>query len=92
MSAVVAWKSLVVRGPTSEDTISTLPVTASANVFLAEPLPFRPWRRPQVIDPEQAWFWTPEWQSGEAQVSVELAAGLGEVFDSVEDFLADLDN
>jgi hypothetical protein len=41
---------------------------------------------------DQAWFWTPGWQAGEAEVSAELAAGLGEVFDNVEDFLADLDH
>lgn len=39
----------------------------------------------------QAWFWDLEWQAGEAEVTRELAAGHGEVFENVEDFLADLD-
>jgi hypothetical protein len=28
------------------------------------------------IDPEQLWFWTPEWQAGEREVDRELQAGL----------------
>ncbi len=28
-----------------------------------------------VIDPDQRWFWTPEWQEGEREVEMELADG-----------------
>ena len=45
----------------------------------------------EAIDPDQAWFWTPEWQEGEARVDAEYAAGLGEVFANEDDFLEDLD-
>ena len=41
----------------------------------------------KVIDATQAWFWTPEWQAGERQADAEIAAGLGERFESDEDFL-----
>ena len=41
----------------------------------------------KVIDATQTWFWTPEWQAGERQADAELAAGLGERFESDEDFL-----
>ena len=44
----------------------------------------------KVIDATQAWFWTPEWQAGERQADAEIAAGLGERFESDEDFLAAL--
>ena len=45
-----------------------------------------------VIPDDQAWFWTPEWQAGEAQVDEALASGeRGQVFDSGEEFLAFLD-
>lgn len=43
------------------------------------------------IDPDQAWFWTPEWQEGEARVDAEYAAGLGQFFANEDEFLADLD-
>lgn len=49
------------------------------------------WRQPASLHTSQEWFWTPEWQAGEAAVTIELNAGLGEVFGDVEDFLADLD-
>lgn len=41
----------------------------------------------KVIDATQAWLWTPEWQAGERQADAEIAAGLGERFESDEDFL-----
>ena len=44
----------------------------------------------KVIDASQAWFWTPEWQQGERQADEEYAAGLGERFESDEEFLAAL--
>jgi hypothetical protein len=41
---------------------------------------------------DQAWYWTAQWQAGERQVDVDLAAGrYGRVFDSEEEFLAALD-
>ncbi|HEY7834762.1 MAG TPA: hypothetical protein VIG30_14410 [Ktedonobacterales bacterium] len=45
----------------------------------------------EAIDPDQAWFWTPEWQEAEARVDAEYAAGLGEVFANEDDFFDDLD-
>lgn len=43
------------------------------------------------IDPEQAWFWTPEWQAGEREADAEIEAGLGTVYEDTEQFLAHLD-
>ena len=45
----------------------------------------------ESVDPDQAWFWTPEWQAGEATASADIAAGRVEHFDSAEEFLAALD-
>lgn len=39
------------------------------------------------IDPEQAWFWAPEWQSGEREADADLAEGRYERFMSDKDFL-----
>lgn len=36
--------------------------------------------------PGQAWFWTPEWQAGEADADADLVAGRGVRFDSAEEF------
>ncbi len=40
---------------------------------------------------EQAWFWTPAWQSGEQEASDELRDGAGQVFETAEDFLGSFD-
>jgi hypothetical protein len=42
----------------------------------------------QRLNPEQAWFWTEEWQAGEREVDREIAAGrlitgTPEAFDAV---------
>jgi hypothetical protein len=43
------------------------------------------------IDPEQAGFWTREWQEKEGEADADLAAGRTTRFESDEDFLAALD-
>lgn len=44
------------------------------------------------LDPDQAWFWTPEWQQGEREVDDALARGEhGQVFATDADFLAHLE-
>jgi antitoxin (DNA-binding transcriptional repressor) of toxin-antitoxin stability system len=49
----------------------------------------RPVARVVAIDPEQAWFWTAEWQAKEREVDEERAAGVPDrVFDSGEEFIA----
>lgn len=52
----------------------------------------RPVAMVHAIDPDQAWFWTPEWQAKEREVDEEIAAGIPDrVFDSGEEFLAYLE-
>lgn len=43
------------------------------------------------IDPDQAWFWTREWQEKEREADEDLAAGRGTRYESDKDFLAALD-
>lgn len=43
------------------------------------------------IDPDQWWFWTPEWLEGEAEADDDIAAGRFERFYSAEEFLAALE-
>jgi antitoxin PrlF len=43
------------------------------------------------IDPDQAWFWTPEWQAKEQQADADKAAGKVERFESDNALLAALD-
>jgi antitoxin MazE len=48
--------------------------------------------RPKVlIDQDQGWFWTDEWQAREREVDIEVAAGRVQSFESGEAFLAALD-
>ena len=42
------------------------------------------------INPEQAWFWSPEWLAEEMAVDEELRSGEYEEFDSIEDFIDSL--
>lgn len=42
------------------------------------------------IDPEQAWFWTEEWQAREREASADIAAGRVSSYDSIEEFLEDI--
>lgn len=41
-------------------------------------------------DPDQAWFWTPEWQAGERQADEDLKTGNFDDFDTMDDFIASL--
>ena len=43
-------------------------------------------------DPDQAWFWTEEWQKGEREADEDIRAGRIESFDTMEEFLATLDD
>ncbi|HTR90004.1 MAG TPA: hypothetical protein VMG62_07840 [Solirubrobacteraceae bacterium] len=43
------------------------------------------------IDPEQAWFWTREWQTREREADEDLAAGRAASYGSDEELLAALD-
>ncbi|MPZ90624.1 MAG: AbrB/MazE/SpoVT family DNA-binding domain-containing protein [Actinobacteria bacterium] len=48
--------------------------------------------RPQkVIDASQAWFWTPSWQEGEREATLDIEKGRVEVSKTGEDFLESLD-
>lgn len=44
-----------------------------------------------LIDPSQAWFWSPEWQKREREADEDIAAGRVARFDSMEELFADLD-
>jgi hypothetical protein len=43
------------------------------------------------LDPDQAWFWTREWQAREREADDDLAAGRVTSYESDEEFLAALD-
>jgi hypothetical protein len=43
------------------------------------------------IDPDQSWFWTPEWQRKEHGAEADRSAGSADRFDSDEQFLGALD-
>jgi hypothetical protein len=43
------------------------------------------------IDPEQAWYWTREWQSKEREADDDRTAGRVSRYESDEDFLTALD-
>lgn len=47
--------------------------------------------RLRKIDPDQAWFWTPEWQAKLQEADDDLAAGRSTIHYSDEEFLAALE-
>lgn len=45
-----------------------------------------------AIDPDQAWFWTEEWQEGEREADEDIRAGrVYGPFDTVEEMIADME-
>lgn len=45
-----------------------------------------------AIDPDQAWFWTEEWQKGEREADEDIRAGrVYGPFDTVEEMMADME-
>jgi AbrB family looped-hinge helix DNA binding protein len=45
----------------------------------------------ELIDKDQAWFWTKEWQEGEREADEDIKAGrVSGPFNTVEELLADL--
>ena len=43
-----------------------------------------------IIDSNQSWFWTEEWQEGERRVDKNIAEGNVQSFDTMEEFLCTL--
>jgi hypothetical protein len=50
------------------------------------------WLAMKELNPDQAWFWTEEWQTGQRRAEADIVAGRTQVQASTEDFLATLDN
>ncbi len=47
--------------------------------------------RPQkLIDRDQDWYWTPEWQAAEREADEDLRLGRYDEFETMEDMIADL--
>ena len=44
----------------------------------------------RLIDADEAFFYTPEWQAAEREVDEDLAAGRYKDFETVDDLIADL--
>ena len=45
----------------------------------------------QLIDKDQTWFWTEEWQAAEREAADDLRAGQVKAFDTLDELIADLD-
>lgn len=45
----------------------------------------------KIIDADQTWFWTKEWQESEKEAEADLKTGKVKKFKNVEDLIADLD-
>ena len=47
--------------------------------------------RPQkLVDRDQAWYWTPEWQAAEGEADEDLRLGRYDEFETMDDMIADL--
>jgi hypothetical protein len=46
----------------------------------------------EPVDPDQAWYWTPEWQAAEQESRADILSGRYKSFSSMDDFIADLMN
>lgn len=43
-------------------------------------------------DPDQAWYWTPEWQAAEREADEDIKAGRVTRYATAEEFLASLED
>ena len=43
-----------------------------------------------ALEDDPSWYWSEEWQAGEQAAEEDLAAGRGQVFDTMEDLIQDL--
>lgn len=66
--------------------ISSEHSTASRSMYAVHPIA----NTLVEINPEQAWFWSPEWLKGEMAVDEELRLGDFEEFDNIDDFINSL--
>jgi AbrB family looped-hinge helix DNA binding protein len=48
-------------------------------------------RPKKLVDAEQAWFWTDEWQAGEREATEDIAAGRTTRSASAKDFVKELE-
>ena len=62
--------------------------------YTGGPFVYCPWCGSELfeIDPEQAWFWTEEWQKGELEAEEDLREGRYTEYTSMDDFIASLYN
>ena len=44
----------------------------------------------RLVDPSQAYFWTPEWQAGEREAEEDIRRGRVKAFKNVKELLKDL--
>ena len=44
----------------------------------------------EIVNADQEWYWTPEWQAAEAEADAQLASGQFDDFDTIDDLIADL--
>ena len=45
----------------------------------------------QLIDKDQTWFWTQDWQAAERKAENDLHIGRAKTFDTLDELIADLD-
>jgi AbrB family looped-hinge helix DNA binding protein len=92
MIAVVARTTLRARGQlTLPEEVRTAAHLEEGDLLDAEITADGILLKPQkIVDSTQAWFWAPEWQSGEREAEADRAAGRAETFGSEEEFLAAL--
>lgn len=66
----------------------------SREISRGKTMPFRPsipaLKPPKRILKGQEWFWSKDWQKAEREANRDFAEGRFDVFDSVEDLIADL--
>jgi hypothetical protein len=50
------------------------------------------WLAMKELNPDQAWFWTEEWQAGQRRAEADIAGGRTHFQENTEDFFAALDD
>ncbi|MEW9531183.1 hypothetical protein [Microbispora sp. NPDC049125] len=66
-------------------------ITAAARRHTIAYLTDRGRRVAAIVPAEDAWYWTPGWQSAEAEADADVREGRTRAFDSLDDLFAEID-
>ena len=73
------------------DTLRGQRILATEDVYVRSDPDEYPPQLDSRLRPDQSWFWMPQWQAMESEANEDLVSGDYEDFDTLDDFIEDLE-